>query len=182
VQAQVAHWRELVASAVVIDGRQLLNEILEGLLKFTPLPKHGKVSRVWGCSSARCLTFVTTFGRPARFSHIIRCPAARPYLLVAGFLPSVTQRRSTGNYFQYVRRMVMSDAGGFESNRLFAPAGAATLINSVSFSASTWPAALHFPVRRATCMDGGVTNTDTGPALALLKSTQLVGAPPKPVG
>jgi len=30
VQAQVAHWRELVASAVVIDGRQLLNEIWKG--------------------------------------------------------------------------------------------------------------------------------------------------------
>jgi hypothetical protein len=110
-------------------------------------------------------------------------PGGEPYLLVAGFSPfGNTATTTAGNYFQYVRRMVMSDAGGFESNRLLAPAGAATLINSVSFSASTWPAALHFPVRRATCMDGGVTNTDTGPALALLKSTQLVGAPPKPVG
>jgi DNA invertase Pin-like site-specific DNA recombinase/chorismate mutase len=36
VQAQVGRWRELAASAVVGDGRQLLNEMLEGPLRFTP--------------------------------------------------------------------------------------------------------------------------------------------------
>ena len=43
VQAQVARWRELVASAEVGDGRQLLNEMLEAPLRFTPLPERGKV-------------------------------------------------------------------------------------------------------------------------------------------
>jgi hypothetical protein len=36
VQAQVATWRALLDPAVVGDGRQLLNEILEGPLRFTP--------------------------------------------------------------------------------------------------------------------------------------------------
>jgi chorismate mutase len=45
VQAQVAKWRALVGSAVVSDGRQLLNEILEGPLRFTP---EGKTYRFVG--------------------------------------------------------------------------------------------------------------------------------------
>lgn len=48
VQAQVARWRELVTSAVVSDGRQLLNETLEGPLVFTPLPEQRKVYRFVG--------------------------------------------------------------------------------------------------------------------------------------
>ena len=36
VQAKVATWRELLGTAVVRDGRQLLNEMLEGPLRFTP--------------------------------------------------------------------------------------------------------------------------------------------------
>jgi hypothetical protein len=36
VQPQVAKWRALVETAVVSDGRQLLNEMLEGPLRFTP--------------------------------------------------------------------------------------------------------------------------------------------------
>src|SRR3954469_11271960 len=48
VQTQVTRWQELVASAVVSDGRQLLNEVLEGPLKFTPLPNQGKVYHFTG--------------------------------------------------------------------------------------------------------------------------------------
>jgi hypothetical protein len=45
VQAQVAAWRALVGSAVVSDGRQLLKEMLEGPLRFTP---EGKTYRFVG--------------------------------------------------------------------------------------------------------------------------------------
>lgn len=48
VQAQVARWRELVAWATITDGRQLLNEMLEGPLVFTPQPEQGKVYRFVG--------------------------------------------------------------------------------------------------------------------------------------
>jgi hypothetical protein len=45
VQAQVAAWRDLLESAVVSDGRQLLKEMLEGPLRFTP---EGKTYRFVG--------------------------------------------------------------------------------------------------------------------------------------